>query len=671
MKKTSFFIISFILFTTLQANITISNLYSSFDNHNSLQTTPPLPSFTYGEFNPYLTNVTLDQVDQSDILCIDIGDADNDGDNDIVLGTYPHGLVILYENVGNQQSIEFVPTLIANFSSVERYGVYPVRVNDVVIDDLEGTGNNSILVGTWYFTYEHNGDVTRFEKLVTGWEETEILNGISNPILGGVYSISVGKIGSDSSSVVVVGQGGAYTLDYAKVKVYRKESSVWTVEDVVMTNQSRIDTCIGDFSSVYEGNEIIYCTYTDNSTLGYVGYETGKYYSYIIDNYTIGVADPPPYTRFMNVNIGDFEGDGKNELVVAIETDTMDSDSIKIYNETNKVTIAENMEFIGADFEFSDFDNDGLDEFVWVNTTTTTYPVSSIHYYDWNGISGETFFLENSFETYVPTICIGDVDNDGDLELLYGTEGNGWLILWDYVSLPFEQNSMLSPVVSLIAGPFSVLYQVGFFGWSTYDIVLTIDLPDELIAQGQSTSVYLGDRFIPGIVSNEWQITALDYGLFNIDLITNTTNAGENYTTTSVQVTDLEVYNAESSSSTASIGQAITISGQIVYIHDKSPVENAVVCINGESAVFTDDSGLFSFQRTELTTGTKTYNITASLEGEYDFDDCAIYKILEVEWLPPVSEYSMVLFALVPILMSLILQAIEILRKKRKQISLS
>ncbi|MHA2204028.1 MAG: hypothetical protein ACW991_10105, partial [Candidatus Hodarchaeales archaeon] len=78
-------------------------------------------TYSYDGLKTYVTNTTLALLDSETIECIAIGDADNDGDNDTVMGTYPHGLVLFLEN---DMDSFILNDPIANFS--EMYGAYPV-----------------------------------------------------------------------------------------------------------------------------------------------------------------------------------------------------------------------------------------------------------------------------------------------------------------------------------------------------------------------------------------------------------------------------------------------------------------------------------------------------------------------------------------------------------------
>ncbi|MFX1482759.1 MAG: hypothetical protein ACFFCP_06165, partial [Promethearchaeota archaeon] len=65
---------------------------------------------------PYLSNYTLPQDLAEEIMCVAVGDADNDGDQDIVAGTSDPGLVVLLENIGGSTAVQYNSTVLANFT---------------------------------------------------------------------------------------------------------------------------------------------------------------------------------------------------------------------------------------------------------------------------------------------------------------------------------------------------------------------------------------------------------------------------------------------------------------------------------------------------------------------------------------------------------------------------
>ncbi|MCG3221990.1 MAG: hypothetical protein H7641_11490, partial [Candidatus Heimdallarchaeota archaeon] len=603
---------------------------------------------------------TFDQTLWDSIDCIAVGDADNDGDNDIVIGTRPFGGLVVYENTGNENSVEFTQIVIANFS-FDYYGAVAF-ISDIVIADLDGTGNNSILVGTTYFTTGYFGDVVSFNKTNNVWQEEDFLNG-GNAIQGGVYSLDVGEVGPSSENLVAVGQGFDSTRDNCNVTLYKKDIDNWIEEEVIQTYQSRILVSIGDFTTDYDGNEILFCTATDNCSLVYIAYDSGIIHQDLFGGF------PGWYNeRFNWMDMGDLNGDGLDEAVVSVKrTLTIDTDSIEIYNGMPNISLFSGFYLLNNEFEVNDFDNDGRDEVVFVYTTSITYPDVRLKYIDWNGTAYETHNIENTIELDVPSITLGDVDNDGSLETLYGTDGNGWLRLLDWIDDEFTVDCDKSPVVSLVEGKFNLTCTVKTHAWGIQGISVSLVLPGAINSTTPTTTIDIGDKLGPSSTIVEWQLDPLSYGIYNIDLTTTTANFGVNLTTLSVTVTDLEVRNVLSSALTEEVGEYITLSGQVVFVHNSFPVDSAEVYLDGISVTTTDPAGLFSFQHTESSSGLKNYNITATLDNEVKISKCAGYYIIQVEWTSAISEYRqfLSLSLLVPVVtVSIVL----ILKKKHKKI---
>ena len=457
---------------------------------------------------------------------------------------------------------------------------------------------------------------------------------------GGVYSLSVGKVGDDDKLMVVVGQGFGSALVNRNLTAYTHEAGEWQLTNLLMTNQNRFSVCIGDYDSESIGNEIIFCTYTsvnnnENSTLGYISRQSEVYHYTQIANFTYLPSDSPPYTKFMCVRMGDLEGDGDAELVVALDNYTMNMDSIRIYNAMGSVSIAAANEWLEDEIAVGDFDNDGRDEVLYGFTNTTLYPTAWLKYYDWNGSAGDTYLVGRTTEPFVSAITVGDVDTDGEQELLYGTistSENGKIVVWDYAPMAFSGLFEVDPMVSLIQGSFNLTCGVRIHGWNNKEIKVEVVLPGSLQVIGQSTEVNIGDRMTPGAFSVEWEITPLAYGIYDLDIETSSLDTGINTTSRMVIVTDLEVANVVASNLTAAVGDSITISGEVRYIHNTGPVGQAQVYLDGVPVASTNALGEFSFQQTESVAGLRSYNLTASLDAPVVFSDSAVFQILQVEW---------------------------------------
>ncbi|MHA1955209.1 MAG: hypothetical protein ACW96U_14815, partial [Candidatus Heimdallarchaeaceae archaeon] len=88
-NKMSYSLIFFLIILLLSVNFSYSNLYNKDYSHLTSEKDGTQQTNYIQAFDPFLTNFTFDQVLWDSIDCIAVGDADNDGDNDIVIGTKP------------------------------------------------------------------------------------------------------------------------------------------------------------------------------------------------------------------------------------------------------------------------------------------------------------------------------------------------------------------------------------------------------------------------------------------------------------------------------------------------------------------------------------------------------------------------------------------------------
>ncbi|MFW9956252.1 MAG: hypothetical protein ACFFD3_17030 [Candidatus Thorarchaeota archaeon] len=382
--------------------------------------------YDYDGLVTYVKNMTFAQVNADTIECIDIGDVDDDGDGDIVVGTSSPALLVLFEN----ETTGWQMQLRANYTKY--YGA-PAWVTDVAIGHaVKNDPDTYIIVGTTYYSSEYLGDVVYYRNDPGDIWINDTIN--EDAVIGGVYSLAIGKVGDDNRTVLAVGDAFDTTRYNGNVTVYYKEGGSWSSEVVALTNESRVVVTIGNFDINYDGNEIVYCTYSHNTTLGYVTWKAigvvdlGWSHNKIESISTPGVS----YTSFMFVEMGDLEGDGDEELVVGVDRYEADSDSIEFYTGGTPVYVVEGIEFVGDEFVFDDFDNDGMDEVAYVYSNTSIFPDSRLMIYEINATEHVIrTFVESTLESLLSGMGTGDMDGDGDIEMLYGTDGNGWLVLWD------------------------------------------------------------------------------------------------------------------------------------------------------------------------------------------------------------------------------------------------
>jgi hypothetical protein len=377
----------------------------------------------------YVTNETIRQGDDESILSIDIGDVDNDNISEIVYLTAPTGSLILLdfdenEGVWKNETIEVFSDL---------YGISPILTGAVCIGDANNivSDGNEIVVGTTYFDTGYAGRLHMYFKAGT-WQSVDI----GPPIEGGVYSIDIGNTCGKNKNVIAVGQGGTESFSSAEVRIYSKQGASWIYENVTPPVYSRLYVTIGEFDDSYEGNELAFCNYALNSTLGYVGYDMP--YSdldvQIIHKESNPSGVPPPYTKYMCVAIGDRNNDGHNELVYGVDRSSLAGDSIWLYNPLfgSSSEIVSGLEFVCPEITFADFDNDENDEVIYHTVDIDAYPATNISVCDWDGASWKITLIENAAEPYVTSISAGDVDTDEEIEFLYGTYPHAFLRKWDH-----------------------------------------------------------------------------------------------------------------------------------------------------------------------------------------------------------------------------------------------
>ncbi|MBD3408464.1 MAG: hypothetical protein GF411_20240 [Candidatus Lokiarchaeota archaeon] len=370
---------------------------------------------------PYATNESIDLTSYGTILSSDIGDVDGDGCNEIVLGTYPEGKVILLDY--NFTDETWSHDTIIDMSII--YSHTPVKVWDVAIGDADNSGGSTkeIVIGTWYYDSSDKGDVIMLYEYEGDWYD-EIINPFT--IDGGVYSVEIADTDITSGNDVIIGQGGSTTVTKANITVYHWFGSLWQYTNVLSLNSSQIHVAVDDYYT--DGViDIVYCSYSSNSSLGFVNTDT-------LEDYRIDMFNPdaPLPARFMYVDIADVDNDNHKDLVVAIDNATAASDLIQTYRfpGLGPYDVIDSLEFAGRQIAVGDVDNDEKIEIVFhcVDITSpTTVNITVIE----KGQSGwiQTF-IESAIEPDIKCMTVGDILGDSTIDFLYGTGTTGFLQTW-------------------------------------------------------------------------------------------------------------------------------------------------------------------------------------------------------------------------------------------------
>lgn len=432
----------------------------------------------------YAINDTIYQGLDNKIHCIEMGDVDNDAATEVVIGTYPLGLIAIFDMNPDET---WSPTILYNFSDI--YGDDQVKVWDVDIGDANNDGIVDIVVGTWYEQSGEKGDVYLFYKGTSSWN-TKVLN--PSDISGGVHSVEIGDVYNSDANAIVVGQGGSESFGNSSIFVYSKSGVSWNIEALVELPSSMISTCIGDFGATGE-NKIVYCTNALNSTIGFVTYDSdlGIWDNSEINTKWVFVGDSPPFERYTNVQMASIENPLKLDLYVGVDSSSVGGDSIEMfsYPEVVPTTIVGGFGFSEPTFHIGDVDNDMIEDICYHELDMVMYPNNSLVMVTYNSSSFDytSTIIENVTEPYIASFCIGDIDNDFELELLYGTTGNGYIRQWDHPAnwlWPSESLNWMASIeiqgnpTSIGTSSYITVVPNNIQGLTIYNMEITCSAPD-------------------------------------------------------------------------------------------------------------------------------------------------------------------------------------------------
>jgi flagellin-like protein len=319
-----------------------------------------------------------------------IGDANNDGKQDVVVGM--ESITSQMEPITNEVRMyenktgKWVETNISD----EPNGVFSVAVGDANND-----GKNEVVIGMDSTTNE----VRMYENKTGKWIETNISD-VSTQVL----YVAVGDANNDGKNEVVIGILSEPTIN--ELRMYENKTGKWVETNISDTPNDVNSIAIGDANNDGK-NETVVGIYSGPTTNEVRMYEN-KTGGWIETN----ISDTP--ASVYSVAIGDANNDGLNDVVIAAYTTT----GVRMYeNKTGKWVETNISDISEVDaIAVGDANNDGNKEIV-VGVDSTTNRVRM--YENKTGKWVETNISDVPDDVW--SVVIGDMDNDGSNEIVIGS----------------------------------------------------------------------------------------------------------------------------------------------------------------------------------------------------------------------------------------------------------
>jgi hypothetical protein len=363
-----------------------------------------LPSTRANQLAPsYLLDETVDITGETytSINAVAVGDADNDGKNEIIVNyayyisweTSPiEPATVFLEWTGTQYAVE---DTITGFTMLGRPGSMVQGVFHITVGDTDNDGLNEVLMpgelkgSEGIYLYEHSESGYQLEWAAVG------------PYADGeIYDINMDGL----NEVIIPGYG-----------VYQ-----WTGTDYVRLCQlaSAEGIRIGDMDGDGEEDVVL--------TTGALGISVYRWEDGVLVHHG-SFTDTAGYIS-CGFGVGDADGDGKDEALRVEYHNTIyligwnGNYYIKEWQgqspqDDNPVTA-----WIG------DSDDDGLGE-LFVGNGNYVYGISVLQY-EFSGGSYSSTWNSGSFYNYCHSITVGDSDNDGYNELIGGTGSHGSIYVY-------------------------------------------------------------------------------------------------------------------------------------------------------------------------------------------------------------------------------------------------
>ena len=346
-----------------------------------------LTSTVSATVNEHWTREAVETGTSGDRECGKIGDADNDGDNEIISGSV--GYIDMHEWNGATWSRTIIDDTLG-----------AVTVYDLVIADVDNTGRNKIAAAL------SNNTIFLYNWTETAWEcsvvSTQVDIGEDAGADKDVLDLSFGDADNTGYNQIVAGTEGG------EVAAFNWTAGSWSRTEICdRTPQGVPNVCVSDCDN--DGSiEVFVC----EDKGGYVYHYDGEWaFESTVDE----------ITEFaLNTYVADADNTGCNKILVSTN-----SNDIYMYNWTGswtKTTVTfgpPSSKTVIYDIKIGDVYNDGTNRIVSGDSD------EAVKIYTWNtGTSSwDSFTVDDAAGSAVLEVTSGDADNDGLNETVVGTNG--------------------------------------------------------------------------------------------------------------------------------------------------------------------------------------------------------------------------------------------------------